>query len=95
MIGLEEIRHMLTRFEEAHNNGELEEEGEGAYKALQWVLEDLDYSEMDDMLPDEEVCPDCESPDCSGAAGGECDDAEEEEIDPEKFQIDLKLERGN
>jgi hypothetical protein len=93
MISLDEIKHMLERFQEADNNGELEEEGAGALKALQWVTEDLDYAEMDDMLPDEEVCEDCGSPDCSGASGGECDDAEDgpiEVIDPETFQIDLK-----
>jgi hypothetical protein len=92
MLSLDEIRSMLLRFEEANNNGELEDEGEGALKALQWVTEDADYSEMDGMLPDEEVCPDCSDSECPGAAGGECTDPIHgfEPADPEELQIDLK-----
>ncbi len=93
MISLDEVRNMLGRFQEAFDNGDLDADGEGALKALKWVTEDDDYSEMDGMLPDEEVCEDCGEADCSGAAGGECDDVEEEVIDPEKFQIDLKMQR--
>jgi hypothetical protein len=98
VIGLDEIKQMLTRFEEADSNGELENEGSGALKALRWVTGDADYAEMDDMLPEEEVCEDCGDANCSGAAGGECDDAEDgpiEVIDPEKFQIDLGLKGDN
>lgn len=96
MLGLDEIRNMLLRFEEADSNGELEDEGSGALKALRWVTGDADYAEMDDMLPDEEVCEDCGSPDCPGASGGECEDNEEVEVvepNPEDFQIDLKMQR--
>lgn len=96
MIGLDEIRNMLSRFQEAFDNDELEPEGEGALKALKWVTEDDDYAEMDGMLPEEAVCEDCGDPECSGASGGECDDAEEIEVvepNPEDFQIDLKMQR--
>lgn len=81
MIDLDEVRNMLERFKEAFDNGELDEQGEGAYKALKWVTEDDDYSEMDGMLPEVPVCDDCGDENCSGAAGGMCDDAVDEDED--------------
>ena len=91
MINLDEVKNMLERFQEAFDNGELDDAGEGALKALKWVTEDDDYTEMDGMLPEVPVCGDCGYESCSGAAGDECDDAEQP--NPANFQIDLKMQR--
>lgn len=98
MIDLDEVQNMLGRFNDADEMGELTEEGIGARKALMWVLEEDDYSEMDGLLPEIPVCEDCGDENCSGAAGGECDVTEEDdepEKDPNEFQIDLGLKGGN
>lgn len=101
MINLDEVKNMLERFQEAFDNGELDDAGEGALKALKWVTEDDDYSEMDGMLPEVPVCGDCGYESCSGAAGGECDDAEDGPIevvkpDLKEFRIVLPLQgEGN
>lgn len=83
----EDIRHMLTRFDDADEQEALDEVGQGIRQALIWVAHtETSADDLEQYLPEEEVCEDCNSPDCSGAAGGECDDIVEDEEDLEGGQ---------
>jgi len=78
MRSQETIKEMLEKFDAADESGDLCQYGAGIREALLWVDETSSDEDVTQYLPECEICA---SIDCSGATGGTCDDAEEEDDD--------------